>query len=95
DAAAAREAVRPVVGRYLQMTNYRSNLQRLGFTEADFADGGSDALIDALVAHGRPEVVAAALTAHLDAGADHVAVQFLDEDILAAARTLAGALDLP
>ncbi|HIZ37648.1 MAG TPA: TIGR03620 family F420-dependent LLM class oxidoreductase, partial [Candidatus Ruania gallistercoris] len=43
DAAAAREAVRPVVGRYLQMTNYRSNLQRLGFTEADFADGGSDA----------------------------------------------------
>lgn len=95
DAAAAREAVRPVVGRYLQMTNYRSNLQRLGFTEADFADGGSDALVDALVAHGRPEVVAAALAAHLDAGADHVAVQFLDEDILAAARTLAGAIDLP
>ena len=95
DPAPAREVARPVVDRYLQMTNYRSNLQRLGFTEEDFADGGSDALVDALVAHGEPEVATAALTAHLDAGADHVAVQFLDEDILAAARTLAGALNLP
>lgn len=94
DATRAREAVRPTVGRYLQMSNYRSNLQRLGFTEADFADGGSDALVDALVAHGEPQVVAAALTAHLDAGADHVAIQFLDGDVLAAARTLAEVLDL-
>ena len=94
DAAAAREAVRPVVERYLQMANYRSNLQRLGFTEADFTDGGSDALVDALVAHGEPEVVAAALAAHLDAGADHVAVQFLDDDLAAAAGTLAEVLEL-
>ena len=94
DAAAARKAARPVVARYLQMSNYRSNLQRLGFSEADFADGGSDALVDALVAHGELPVIAAALTAHLDAGADHVAVQFLDEDPVAAARTLAEVLDL-
>lgn len=94
EAATARELARPTVGRYLQMTNYRSNLQRLGFTETDFADGGSDALVDALVAHGETEVVAAALTAHLDAGADHVAVQFLDDDPLAAAGPLAEVLEL-
>lgn len=94
DATAAREAARPMVGRYLQMTNYRSNLERLGFTDEDFAGGGSDALVDALVAHGETQVVAAALTAHLDAGADHVAVQFLDEDLFAAVGTLAEALDL-
>src|SRR5699024_10877406 len=57
DAAAAREAVRLVVGRYLQMTNYRSNLQRLGLTVPDVTRGGSDALVDALVAHGEVEVV--------------------------------------
>src|SRR5699024_7105771 len=61
DPTAARVQARPPVGRYLQMRNYRANLQRLGFTEEDLAGGGSDALVDALVAHGEPAVVAAAL----------------------------------
>jgi probable F420-dependent oxidoreductase len=64
---------------YLGLVNYTSNLRRLGYTEQDIADGGSDALVDALVAHGSAEQVAAALTAHLDAGADHVAIQLLTE----------------
>jgi probable F420-dependent oxidoreductase len=64
---------------YLGLVNYTSNLRRLGFTDADLADGGSDRLIDALVAHGAPEQVAAQLTAHLHAGADHVCVQLLTE----------------
>src|SRR5580700_3776015 len=64
---------------YLGLVNYTSNLRRLGFTDDDLADGGSDRLVDALVAHGTAEQVAAQLRAHLDAGADHVCVQLLTE----------------
>ena len=53
---------------------------RLGYTEADLADGGSDRLVDALVAWGSPERIAARLREHLDAGADHVAVQVVAAD---------------
>ena len=55
--------------------NYTNNLLRFGFTERDVADGGSDRLIDAVVPHGSAEAVADAVRAHLDAGADHVALQ--------------------
>jgi probable F420-dependent oxidoreductase len=65
---------------YLGLVNYTSNLRRLGWTEADLAGGGSDTLIDALVAHGGPAEIAAQLTRHLDAGADHVCLQLLTED---------------
>jgi alkanesulfonate monooxygenase SsuD/methylene tetrahydromethanopterin reductase-like flavin-dependent oxidoreductase (luciferase family) len=64
---------------YLGLVNYTSNLRRLGWTDDDLADGGSDALVDALVAHGSADQVAAELSAHLDAGADHVAIQLLTE----------------
>jgi probable F420-dependent oxidoreductase len=64
---------------YLGLVNYTSNLRRLGFADADLADGGSDQLIDALVACGSPDQVAARLRPHLDAGADHVCVQLLTE----------------
>jgi probable F420-dependent oxidoreductase len=64
---------------YLGLVNYTGNLRRLGYTDADLADGGSDRLIDALVAYGSPEQAAARLTEHLDAGADHVCVQLLTE----------------
>jgi probable F420-dependent oxidoreductase len=70
---------RRVRNPYLGLVNYTSNLRRLGYTDADLADGGSDRLIDDLVAHGAPEQVAARLTAHLDAGADHVCIQLLTE----------------
>jgi probable F420-dependent oxidoreductase len=64
---------------YLGLVNYTSNLRRLGFTDEDLANGGSDRLIEALVARGSAQQVAARLTAHLDAGADHVCVQLLTE----------------
>ena len=82
---------------YLGLVNYTSNLRRLGWSDDDLADGGSDALIDALVAHGSPGQVAAQLTRHLDAGADHVCLQLVTEagaDPLPGYRDLAGALQL-
>ena len=94
----ARAIGRPPVDRpYLHLRNYVSSLKRLGFTDEDIADGGSDRLIDALAVHGTPEAVAAGLTAHLDAGADHVCAQVLTEpgaDPLPAMRDLAAALNL-
>jgi len=75
---------------YLGLANYVSNLRRLGWTDADLADGGSDALIDALVVHGDAQALSRGVTAHLDAGADHVAVQVLGSDPLPALRALAG-----
>ena len=62
---------------YLGLVNYTSNLRRLGYTDADLSGTGSDRLVDAVVAHGPAEQVAARLTAHLDAGADHVCIQLL------------------
>lgn len=83
---------------YLGLSNYTNNLRRLGWRDDDLAGGGSDALIDALVAHGDDRRVAAQLQAHLDAGADHVAVQLLarpsEEDPLAGYGQLARALEL-
>ncbi len=91
----ARAIGRPrVQNPYLGLTNYLANLRRLGWTDADFADGGSDALIDALVVHGDAEAIGRGVTAHLDAGADHVAVQVLGPDPLPALRALAGYLRL-
>jgi probable F420-dependent oxidoreductase len=70
---------RRVATPYLGLVNYTSNLRRLGFTDEDIDDGGSDRLVDALVAHGTAEQVAAQLHAHLNAGADHVCIQLLTE----------------
>ena len=78
DPQAAREIGRPRVQKaYLGLVNYVANLRRLGWSDAELAGGGSDTLIDALVAHGEPDRVAAQLTEHLSAGADHVCIQLL------------------
>ena len=78
DPQRARAIGRPRVRNpYLGLVNYTSNLRRLGWTDEDLSDGGSDALIDALVAHGTPGQVAARLREHLAAGADHVIIQLL------------------
>ena len=91
----ARAIGRPrVQNPYLGLTNYLSNLRRLGWTDADLAGGGSDALIDALAVHGDAAAIARGVTAHLDAGADHVATQVLNPDPLPALRALAGQLQL-
>jgi probable F420-dependent oxidoreductase len=62
---------------YLGLPNYVNNWRRLGFTDPDFANGGSSRLVDSLVAWGDAETVANRVGAHLDAGADHVCVQVL------------------
>jgi probable F420-dependent oxidoreductase len=78
DPEAARALAREFLNNpYLKLRNYVANLQRLGYTEQDVADGGSDRLVDDLVPHGTAEQVVRALSAHLDAGADHVAIQAL------------------
>ncbi|MDT7619962.1 MAG: hypothetical protein QOC67_2573 [Pseudonocardiales bacterium] len=91
--AAARPAVR---NPYLSLSNYLANLRRIGFSDADLSDGGSDALIDALVAQGSAEQVAARLTEHLTEGADHVAVHVVPsaDDPLPQLTELAPALGL-
>ena len=77
DPGRAREISRATVARYLQLPNYANNLRWLGFTDEDLAGGGSDALVEALVARGTPEDIEARVREHHDAGADHVAVQVL------------------
>lgn len=81
DPATAREIARAHVAEYLALPNYVNNLRHLGFGEDDLADGGSDRLVDSTVAWGDVETVAARVRAHLDAGADHVALQVLPPDL--------------
>ena len=98
DADEARAIARQTVDFYLGLSNYVNNWRRLGFTEDDVRKPGSDKLIDAVVAHGTPEAIAARLNEHLDAGADHVAVQVLggwpEDKLVAALSELAGPLGL-
>jgi len=60
---------------YLQLVNYTNNLRRLGFTDDDFADGGSDRLVDGIVVWGDEATIARRVQEHFDAGADHVCIQ--------------------
>ena len=65
---------------YLSLPNYTNNLRRLGFGDDDFAGGGSDRLIDALVAWGDVDAIASRVQQHRDAGADHVCIQVVIEE---------------
>ena len=96
DAAQARAVGRKALEIYLNLANYLNNWKRLGFTDADVAKPGSDALVDAVVAHGSTEAIAARLKQHLDAGANHVPVQVLTgtDKLVAALADLAGPLGL-
>jgi probable F420-dependent oxidoreductase len=81
DPETARGLARRAVAKpYLELTNYLANLRRLGWSDDDFAAGGSDALIDALVGHGDAATAAVRVQQHLDAGADHVAIQLVSAD---------------
>lgn len=80
DPTKARRIARAFAVDYLQTTNYANNLKRMGWTAADIAGAGSDALIDAVVAWGDVDRIAFRVRQHLDAGADHVCVQVVSED---------------
>jgi probable F420-dependent oxidoreductase len=75
----ARDKARQYARAYLGLSNYTNNLLRLGFTDEDVADGGSDRLIDAVIPHGSADEIATTVHAHLDAGANHVALQAVGE----------------
>jgi probable F420-dependent oxidoreductase len=77
DPASARAAAREHLAIYLGLPNYLNNLRRLGFDDADFGDGGSDRLVDAVVPWGDEARIAAAVAEHHGAGADHVCVQVI------------------
>lgn len=80
DPARARATARATMQIYLGLPNYQNNLKWLGFEDADLADGGSDRLVDAIVAWGDEAAIAARIQAHHDAGADHVCIQPLRAD---------------
>ncbi|MBN6058011.1 LLM class F420-dependent oxidoreductase, partial [Nonomuraea sp. RK-328] len=100
DPRRAREIARAHMAYYLNLPNYPNNLRELGYTDEDLAGGGSDRLADAIVAWGDAAAIAARVRAHLDAGADHVAIQPLAPaapdlaDALTQLRQLAPALGI-
>jgi probable F420-dependent oxidoreductase len=96
DAEKARTVGRKALDIYLNLQNYLNNWKRLGFTDEDVAKPGSDRLVDAVVAYGTVDAVAARLKEHLDAGADHVPVQILTgpDKLVDAFAELAGPLGL-
>lgn len=76
----ARSLGRSHLSHYLLLPNYTNNLRRLGFDDADFAEGGSDRLIDALVGWGDEAAIERRIRQHRDAGANHVCIQVLTPD---------------
>jgi probable F420-dependent oxidoreductase len=80
DPGAARSIARSHTVHYLKLENYANNLMRLGWKEEDLRDGGSDRLVDALVVWGDEDAARRRVREHLDAGADHVAVQVIGPD---------------
>jgi probable F420-dependent oxidoreductase len=80
DAAKARAIARQNMLIYLGLPNYRNNLKWLGFDDDEFANGGSDRLVDAIVAWGDEKVIGDRIQAHLDAGANHVCIQTFRAD---------------
>ena len=80
DASKARKIARDFLALYLTLPNYTNNFLRLGFTESDFKDGGSNRLIDSIIAWGDLNAIRKRIQEHHDAGADHVCIQVLTAD---------------
>ena len=76
----ARAIARAHTTHYLRLTNYVNNLRRLGYSEEEMTGGGSDRLVDDVVAWGDLDLVTSRIRAHFEAGADHVCVQVIAED---------------
>lgn len=80
DADEARRVARGHMATYLNLPNYTNNLRRFGWGDEDLADGGSDRLVDAIVAWGDEQAILDRVAAHHERGADHVALQVLPLD---------------
>jgi probable F420-dependent oxidoreductase len=83
DPAVARATARKHMKRYLALDNYANNLKRLGWSESDLANDGSDSLVDAIVAWGDAATIQVRVETHLANGADHVCIQALRSDLAA------------
>ena len=81
DPIRAREIARLHLSGYIGLPNYTNNWKRIGYTDDDLADGGSDRLVDAFVAWGDESAILERVQAHRDAGADHVCIQALSENV--------------
>jgi probable F420-dependent oxidoreductase len=92
----AREVGRKTLDMYLGQQNYVNNWKRLGFNDDDLTRPISDRLVDAMIAYGTADAIAARVDEHLDAGADHVPIRVLTspDKLLAALTALAGPLGL-
>ena len=80
DASRAREVARANMKTYIRLPNYQNNLRQFGYSDEDFADGGSDRLVDAIVAWGDEKTIWDRVQAHYDAGASHVCIQPIDPE---------------
>ena len=78
DATQARAIGRKALAYYMTLDYYHREWRELGFTDADFADGGSDKLIDMLVGWGDEDAIQAHIAKHLDAGASRILIMPLD-----------------
>lgn len=74
DPTEARRLARRALAFYIGLDYYHRAWRNLGFQEDDFKGGGSDRLIDALVAWGDPETISLRLKEHLDVGATEMVV---------------------
>jgi probable F420-dependent oxidoreductase len=83
DPAIARTTARKHMKRYLALDNYANNLRRLGWSDSDLANDGSDSLVDAIVAWGDAAAIHVRVETHLANGADHVCIQALRSDLAA------------
>lgn len=81
DADKARRIARSHMATYTSLDNYKNNLKQFGFEEADFEDNGSDKLVDAIVGWGDEQALRDRIQAHWDAGANHVCIQALQDDV--------------
>jgi probable F420-dependent oxidoreductase len=86
--SAARAMARRFLAIYMGLPNYVDNWRRLGFTDADFAGGGSDRLVDALIVWGDEKAIRARIDEHWQAGADHVCIQAIGQTALPDERLL-------
>ena len=76
----ARKAAAEMLATYINWPNYRNNWFSLGFTEEDLSGQGSDRFLDSMVAWGNPESISERISAHFDAGADHICIQPMHPD---------------